>query len=157
MKPSIVGILCLAVVGIPGLSAVPSGKIPGGDRENIQGTWKVVSAESGGKPIADFKGTEVLISGEIIKFRRKGKPQEFPYRLDPTKSPKQLDLFEGKAVSSLGIYELDGKRLKVVFGLTLRIHRVLPGGQKQQIRPAKRPVQFDSRWGAFFLLKRNNP
>jgi len=95
-----------------------SGKQPlvkGSDQEKIQGSWKVVAGAENGEPLPEklsgllkmtFAGNKLLISGL-------GKTEEGSFTLDPSKSPKHIDLTGPKGEKNAGIYELTDKQLKL--------------------------------------------
>ena len=118
-----------------------------GDHENIQGTWKVVSAEdSGRKPPAEaIKNLKWVITKEKITYKFGDKTTEWSYKLDPTKKPKWIDLTEGEH-TTLGIYELEGDNLTICF----------PEGRK-----GERSTAFESKPNSvndiLILLKREKP
>jgi uncharacterized protein (TIGR03067 family) len=89
----------------------------------LQGTWAVVSVEQDGQAVgADdvksmrlvVKGNErVLRNGDEVLFRT-------TFKLDPTKSPKQIDLTPADGPADrpiLGIYELKDDSMKVCLAL----------------------------------------
>ncbi len=91
------------------------------DQELIQGTWIVVSAEDGGKLANPGKGKLVVTKDKIAVYKDRDLDQiemEGTFQLGATKKPKWIDL-TAKSPSSneerkmLGIYELDGDRLKI--------------------------------------------
>jgi uncharacterized protein (TIGR03067 family) len=87
------------------------------DKDKIQGTWKIVSGEKGGKPLpADkLKDIKVVFAGDKLTFSSGGKSSEHAFKLDPAKKPKEIDVeFGGK--TGTGIYELDGNTLKIAHG-----------------------------------------
>ncbi len=94
------------------------------DKDAIQGTWVWVSAEAGGKkePDADFKAKQVVtvIRDGTMTVRYKGREtQRAEYRLDPAKSPKQIDITMeqgGQTFVLKGIYRLDGDALILCYG-----------------------------------------
>lgn len=87
-----------------------------GDHENIQGTWKVVSAEDSGRKAPDdaVKNIKWVITKDKITYKFGEKTTEWTYKLDPTKKPKWIDLTTGQH-TTLGIYELEGDNLKICF------------------------------------------
>src|SRR3954462_11656266 len=93
------------------------------DLKDMEGTWKVESAEVGGKKIEseDFKEIEVKITGERYTVRIKDKLDAGSLKLDETKKPKTMDATDtegddvGKVVKA--IYELSGDTLKVCYAL----------------------------------------
>jgi uncharacterized protein (TIGR03067 family) len=86
------------------------------DKEAIQGAWIAASAETSGKKVGDdqvkqcrlnFDGDKIEIVG-LIQGKGKG-----TFKLDPTKKPKAIDIFIPDEDDVLGVYELDGKTLKL--------------------------------------------
>ena len=84
----------------------------------LEGEWKVVKAESGGKAVE---------SKSIVKYTTDGKstisdpgsglpPLETVIVLDPTKSPKWIDATNAQGQTHKGIYEIKGDRMRAVFG-----------------------------------------
>src|SRR5262249_14499154 len=75
----------------------------------FQGTWLVHKEISRG---ADFppKQGKVVFEGTTLKVYQEGKlAQTLTFRIDPTKSPKEIDLIHpGKKPAILGIYRFDG-------------------------------------------------
>lgn len=114
------------------------------DLEQLQGIWDIVGLESGGKaqPAANYKGNSFYFSKEKARLRESGFSQiEFTLALDPTKSPKTIELTaRGNAIH--GIYKLDGDDLILTVSL---------GG----MRP---PLEFATKVGGdseTFILKRS--
>ncbi len=102
------------------------------DRAALQGTWAAVAVERDGKAVPDeeVKALDLQLIVENDTFllmpqASKG-PEHFPYgtfRLDPEATPKAIDLLIDqpfrpavKATTVLGIYALDGDRLKLLQG-----------------------------------------
>ena len=110
------------------------------DQELIQGDWKVVTVQVGGKDLRDqlprkvvtFSGDKVTVMGDA------------EYKLDPSKTPKQIDVTVGEGPDDgpdqkgthPGIYKLDGDKLV--------IHQAQPGQD--------RPTGFESKEGTKTLL-----
>jgi uncharacterized protein (TIGR03067 family) len=94
-----------------------------GDKENLQGNWKLVGIEEDGKleKIAgkSEKYFELKIAGSKITVHnfKDGKAEEATFKIDPKKTPKTIDIKattgEDKGKTLLGIYELTGKELKL--------------------------------------------
>jgi uncharacterized protein (TIGR03067 family) len=84
-----------------------------GDKEKIQGTWKIVSFDT--VPLDKLPSTKVVITAD--KFEGLG--LLLKYKIDPSQKPKTIDL-EGKEgdrdLKQLGIYVLDGDELKLYWG-----------------------------------------
>jgi uncharacterized protein (TIGR03067 family) len=88
------------------------------DEEAIQGTWTVVSKEMGGKktPDADLKALKVTIKDGTLTVDDGKKKDKLAYKLDPSKTPKAIDLTGDKGdgkMTTPAIYELDGDTLKI--------------------------------------------
>jgi uncharacterized protein (TIGR03067 family) len=88
------------------------------DEELIQGTWTVVSREFVGKktPEKELKAMKVTIKEGTITLDDGEKKEKHAYKLDPSKTPKAIDLantgIEQKETTP-AIYELDGDALKI--------------------------------------------
>ncbi|MBN2577933.1 MAG: TIGR03067 domain-containing protein [Pirellulales bacterium] len=155
---------------------------PAAELRALQGQWKVVRVEKG-KDGDDAWGAIVGVESPCapinpattfrVEFNDQYDPpmqfrspepitntamcrQGFSYRIDPTASPKTIDLLadnnatypEGRP-AALGIYEIDGNRLKI------RLSRYLP-----EVKSEQRPRNFtvDPQSGdLLFVLERHNP
>jgi uncharacterized protein (TIGR03067 family) len=91
------------------------------DRDTIQGRWKPVSIERGGKPIASRTEPNdkmaLVIEGDKYDWTGGDVPMGGTYTLDPSKTPKEIDLTpsggpnRGRILK--GIYRIQGDTLKV--------------------------------------------
>jgi uncharacterized protein (TIGR03067 family) len=94
-----------------------------GDKEAVKaemakfvGTWQLVSAETDGKKLAQEQAKQIrvviAVGKHTVYFGDKPIAEGVPFRIDPTKNPKEVDdtLKDGKVIR--GIYELDGDTLK---------------------------------------------
>ena len=112
------------------------------DAKAIEGTWKVESAEAGGKKIEseDLMTLVVKITGARYEVRIKDKVDAGTLALDEKQTPKTMDATDtegddvGKVVKA--IYELNGD--------TLRVCYPLDGGE--------RPKEFATKEGSPVLL-----
>jgi uncharacterized protein (TIGR03067 family) len=109
----------ILVQGLPAQqSPQPSVK---SDGELIQGSWSIVGLEAGGKaePEKTYRGNTFTFSKDKALLQERGHPPiEFTYALDPTKTPKTIDLATAKGSSNLrGIYKLDGDDLVLCLSL----------------------------------------
>jgi uncharacterized protein (TIGR03067 family) len=89
------------------------------DRDKLQGTWKVTSAERDGQPdpVSKDAVTTFTADGKLsVKFAD-GKTGQGTYKLDPTQKPPAmeytLDYGPDKGKPLLGIYALEGNGLKI--------------------------------------------
>lgn len=93
------------------------------DLKAMAGTWKVETAEAGGKKIEseDFKNITVKIAGTRYEVTVKDKLDAGTLKLDETQQPKAMDATDtegddvGKVVKA--IYELSGDTLRVCYAL----------------------------------------
>ena len=112
------------------------------DLKDMTGTWKVESAEAGGKKIEseDLKEIVVKITGDRYEVKVKDKVDAGTLKLDETQKPKSMDatdtegLDAGKVVKA--IYELSGD--------TLRVCYPMEGGD--------RPTEFATKEGSPLLM-----
>jgi RNA polymerase sigma factor (sigma-70 family) len=94
-----------------------------GDKEEIQGTWRVISAQDNGRPIPEkanggkqTEGLKLLITSDTITFKLGDEIQaKGTYKLDPTKDPKWIDLSERDSRHAPGIYVLQGDELTICY------------------------------------------
>jgi uncharacterized protein (TIGR03067 family) len=109
-------VLLLVACGLL-LAADKKEKQPMGDREKIQGTWALVSSQRNGKPLPDevVRHVKLIFAGDKLTTQVKDRKTEATFKLDPTRTPKEIDLDMDGNVGK-GIYQLDGDTLKIVHG-----------------------------------------
>jgi len=112
----------------------------------LGGRWTVVSVEAGGQPVDGLKNAELLLEGGKKTFRMpSGVTEAGTYTLDLSRKPRWIDATtEGKPGVQRGIYEIDGKTLRMCFAQA--------GGE--------RPGAFETRDGAdlvLLVLERGGP
>ena len=104
--------------------------VPAGDETDdaklIQGTWVVdpdVYKDVKDKEVVnEMKAVRIVFEGDSCTFKHPPSNEEKgPFRLDPSKKPKQIDLLSdmGK-VQAQGIYELGKDRLKLCWTKELK-------------------------------------
>ena len=92
------------------------------EMERLQGEWKVVSAERGGKATPDEEASQMslVFDGNKATLKIGTREEKLIYTLDSKKSPKEINLwnreFDNENAKVLGIYELDGDSLKMCWG-----------------------------------------
>jgi RNA polymerase sigma factor (sigma-70 family) len=104
-----------------------------GDRDRLQGAWKVVSSEWMGSPMQKRVGMIWVFAGEHIAVERGDLKAEYTYQIDPAASPKHLDLTPTDRSETgyhyRGIYRLDRDRL------TLCARVVKKDERDEKVRP----------------------
>ena len=101
-------------VGVPAVVRAAEGAK--GDKDAIQGEWKIVSAKKAGKGPAeeDVIGRTLTITADEVKFHF-----DAGYTLDPSKDPKRIDLTPSEGAGNekgkvfQGIYKLAGDKLTI--------------------------------------------
>jgi RNA polymerase sigma factor (sigma-70 family) len=109
------------------------------DEEKILGTWALVSFEEGGQeaPAEAIKEAKVIFAADGKMAVKQGvKEQEFTYKLDPAKKPKEFSGTNAQGRTVLGIYKLDGDTLTVCYD-----------------RGGGRPTEFASKGGTTVVLE----
>ncbi len=131
-------------------AAAPQGDAAKKGQERFQGTWRVLRAEDRGVVMVDEKAgrmfdVKLVIKGNRIHYTGNlpGLDLEFTYKLDPTKSPKVIEMTlvksgdkKGIGETTKGIYVLEGDSLKIC-------------GSPQEL-----PKEFDGKKYGLFVLKR---
>ena len=115
-------IAVLAIVSGPSRGAPKKDDPVADEIKALQGTWRVVSIETGGKVIGreEFGPNNLLVfSGNKCStvIGRSKRTIECTFTIDPAKSPKWIDMKRSDdKVMWDGIYELKGDTLKVYLG-----------------------------------------
>lgn len=142
-----IGVLWGGVLAVAGVCA----DAPSDEVKKFEGTWVVTSATRDGKTLVDIKDAQMTVAGKKLTIKSKdGKEQEFPFeqrfpfKVDPTKKPKEIDIRFLEAggwftsnVDIKGIYELDRDILKLCIGAQ-----------------DKRPTEFSDKGSSLIVLKR---
>lgn len=116
---TLLALLTLASIGVA--APVPKDKVK--DTDAIVGRWKLVQVQLGADgetPRADDTGWTTAVyefrkDGTYTSTEKGSKPVDGKYALDPTASPKTLDLLVN-GVKGLFVFDLDGDTLKVCVG-----------------------------------------
>lgn len=129
------------------------------EKEKLAGTWQVVSVEANGQKfsaeaISDF---QFILTLDSLTRKKGGKAESGAgYRLDPSKSPKWIDMTgttDGKEMAVPALYELDGDTLTFCFRSDYK-----KGGKVNGM--LKRPERLDGGEGSeqvLMVLTRNKP
>lgn len=126
------------------------------EQEKLKGTWVVESLQVGDEKIDGIKGSTIRFDGDKIFTKAPGeKEREGSYKIDPIKSPKEIDLLpradEKEKITQRGIYTLDGDTLTIVEGT---FTQTIDKNGKVIIEEGKRPTKFDPKLGGLMVLKR---
>jgi uncharacterized protein (TIGR03067 family) len=124
--------VCLLIlVALMSMAGCSSNK--DGDKERLEGNWKVVSITSGSEgeaPQELIRDMIIVINGDTWKTLSAGQASEESFKVDTAKNPKTIDLTrtpivgvisdgknqnrpEVKSEILLGIYTLEGDRLRI--------------------------------------------
>jgi uncharacterized protein (TIGR03067 family) len=129
----------------PKPNLLAAGDAPKGDQKTIQGTWKVVMIEDGGRK-RDVGDKKVSFGKTKITFKDGERTLgDGTFELDPTKKPKWIDVTQ-RGNKMLGIYELEGDNLKVCYN-------EVPGGERSTEFVSKNGTPND----VLIILKREKP
>jgi uncharacterized protein (TIGR03067 family) len=87
----------------------------------LKGTWQVTSAEEGGDPLPAgiISQLKHIFHDESIVMVVGEKEKLAQYKIDPTASPKTIDIIKKDEVT-LGIYEIEGDKLRICMSKDLR-------------------------------------
>jgi uncharacterized protein (TIGR03067 family) len=145
--------LVLVLCGCGGKPAPP-------DSQLITGNWVVVDFHSPGatEDRSQLRKRAVVTEGTWSQQFQGDMFEDFEYTLDPTKTPKHIDLTqtnsEGKRLTVRGIYELThdemGDRLRVCFGSP----PVVPKNGKPEYVESIRPTAFEAKDGPLISYRR---
>ena len=132
MKPRLLALALITLVPVAGAPAQDAARK---DQEAMQGTWKVAQFLAAGKDQPDdlLKKLTVVIAGDRLTLKLDGNVlTEGQFKLDPSKSPKQIDMTAltgpDKGQVSLGIYEVNGDKLRTCYRLGTEAIKTRPGG-----------------------------
>jgi uncharacterized protein (TIGR03067 family) len=114
------------------------------DQDLLQGTWKVVSAQTGKIDLDQiYDGRTLQFKDNRLIWSVKGSTREMnTYKIEPTKNPKEIDIFHPAALNPdrplLGIYAIDGDRIKLSWSKIDGKHRptsfeLAPGNRTRQV------------------------
>lgn len=106
------------VVLVVGSFATAGGNAGKQAQQQLQGEWKIVKAEAGGKsaPEEKISETKVFIAKNKLTFQRGERKEDVVFTLDPSKQPHHIDISPpGKEKKVEGIYKLEGDVLTISF------------------------------------------
>jgi uncharacterized protein (TIGR03067 family) len=113
------GLLALGLLLAPAAAEDKAKKL---DPAKVVGTWSYASGEKDGKKVSadDLKSGTVTITKETITLMSPDGKFVIKYKLDPAKTPCQIDMEitegpQGVGAKSVGIIALDGEQLKLCY------------------------------------------
>jgi uncharacterized protein (TIGR03067 family) len=117
--------------------------------KKLQGTWQVTKwIDESGKDASDDETnrSSLVFKGDTVDIRhsKDGPKRAFPFKLDPTKNPKQIDIDMGPGLPVPmveGIYKLEDDILTIC---------IVSGGKSENF--PKRPTEFQAKKGKFYSL-----
>jgi uncharacterized protein (TIGR03067 family) len=139
--------------------------MPKPDKEQLQGTWKIVSGVEDGKKDM-YVGGEWTFKGTTIKAVFPANPysgavtEYFRFRLDETTNPKAIDLVHGKADDLFDTAKFDKRfdkpdeRKEGIYSITRDKLAICVSGKK-----GERPTAFESKKGSdcFLIVLKREP
>lgn len=117
MKTKLILGLAVVVVLTPSFRADDAGK----ELEKFAGEWVAEAVEREGRQLSEgeVKKVRLTVKGEKYTFRMGDQVIEGTHKLDPSKTPKQIDAVRTKGPDAgktlRGIYELDDTTYRVCF------------------------------------------
>ncbi len=92
----------------------------GGDKENLQGTWKLIYSESGEGIITEgvlkVSNIQIVILGNQMLQKVNGNTEdESTYYINPDVNPKEIDTENKDGVVEVGIYLLEEDQLTLCY------------------------------------------
>jgi uncharacterized protein (TIGR03067 family) len=107
------------------------------DMQELEGTWKFVSAEMFGKKLGerDLDLEKIVVQGDTITLQRPAGRESKPltFVLTPTRTPRTIDLLTVKDEAAKvwkGIYAVDGDELRLCLPYVRK-----GGGNTDPVRP----------------------
>jgi uncharacterized protein (TIGR03067 family) len=123
------------------------------DADALQGTWQVLSQEIAGRTTARPKDMKWVVQGDTISLLlgKRGGALRMTFRVDATKSPKQINIDGPKKAISFGIYKIEGDELTVCMGVS----QPSPTYDKEaKGDEATRPATLSPEAGTVIVLRR---
>jgi uncharacterized protein (TIGR03067 family) len=145
------------------LASAAGCNLPAPDAEGICGEWVVVDFHSpAGAEDRGQRRKLAVVTEETWSQQFQGEEYEdFEYRIDPTRSPKHIDLTytdaSGRRLTVRGIYELDrdeyGDTLRICLGTPPVVHEAGKAVPAESLRPAA----FEATSGPLIRYRRKTP
>ena len=90
-------------------SSKPTSDAARAELKNLQGTWRIVRAESKGVDVRERLGyDQFTVEGNTMRMVRNGEERKSQFELDPAHDPKWINITTPRGDRIEGIYELKG-------------------------------------------------
>ncbi len=90
----------------------------------LQGIWKITHLEREGvtENVENFKDTTMIFDGNklVINFGSEEQQDISIFTIDPSQSPKLIDIKPNKGDAVVGIYKIEGDQVTIAIGETIR-------------------------------------
>lgn len=116
MNKCLLGALAIGLlIAADGCGGKVEDKKPEDAKENLQGTWKVVSSVTDGRndPEREFKGQSYTFEGDKCILTKTNHTFTGSYKVDASRQPAQLDITLDNGEMLKLIYQLDADTLKL--------------------------------------------
>jgi uncharacterized protein (TIGR03067 family) len=124
------------------------------DKTGLQGGWVAKSVETLREEVKDSKKVRISVEGDKLVMSGPGPKEEtYTFKLDSSKNPKVIDLYQGDQLVSHSIYDIEKDELRLCVGLT-HWKSDLAGKKREFSMAGDRPTAFDSRQGVLIVLQR---
>lgn len=138
------------------VAQVPA-KLADTDQSGLQGEWVASRVEAPPElkeGVKDAKKFRITVEGDkLVLSAGTGKEDSYTFKLDTSKNPRAIDLYDGDKLVSRSIYTLEKDKLQLCVGGCLsRID--VASKNREVVQVGDRPTAFDSRQGFLFMLVR---
>ena len=125
------------------------------DTARLPGEWVASRVEALQEEVKDSKKVRITVEGDKLVMSGMGEKKEsYTYKLDSSKNPKAIDLYQGDKLVSQSIYALEKDELRLCVGLAHWRSGLSGKEEGEFIKAGDRPTAFDSRQGVLFVLQR---
>ena len=124
------------------------------DKAALVGEWVASRVEALQEEMKDSRKVRITVEGDkLVMSGVEMEKESYTFRLNSSKNPKVIDLYQGDKLMSRTIYALEKEELRLCVGL--QHWRVgLTSKEREFVKAGDRPTEFDSRQGILFVLQR---
>ncbi len=125
------------------------------DLSAVRGEWVASRVEALREEVKDAKGLRITVEGDKLMMSGGGEKKErYTFKLDSSKNPKVIDLYQDGKLISRSIYAHEKDELRLCFGLAHYKGTLTSDTEREFVSAGDRPTAFDSRQGVLFVLQR---